>query len=56
MTCDHKWKIFKKFKKEGKNLMGIKYFDTVYHLQCEKCGEMKSQIAQGYDEADDQNN
>lgn len=56
MTCEHKWKIFKKFKHIGKNLMGKETIDTCYHLQCEKCGEMKSQIAQGWDEADESKN
>ena len=45
--CEHKFKIHKEIKKVGKNLLGQKTIDTIYHLQCEKCGKMKTEIAQG---------
>lgn len=48
--CSHKWKIIKEFKDEGKNLLGKKFIDTIYHSQCEKCGAIKSERAQGFEE------
>lgn len=48
--CDHKWKIIKQFKEISKSLMGKKLVDTIYHLQCEKCGDLKSRRAQGFQE------
>ena len=48
--CEHKFKIIKEFVRTRKNLMGQKVKETIYHLQCEKCGVMKSQIAQGAEE------
>jgi len=47
--CQHKWKIIKQFKKESKNLFGLKVEDTIYHLQCEKCGDVCSRVTQGSD-------
>lgn len=51
--CEHKWKIIKKFKVKTKPIMGMmgkETTDTCYHLQCEKCGDLKSRVAVGWDE------
>ena len=47
IECDHKWKIMKEFVREHKNLMGGKSMETVYHLQCEKCGDVCSRVCNG---------
>ncbi len=47
--CEHKWKILKKFKVKGKDWMRRETEDTCYHLQCEKCGLIKSSVAVGWD-------
>ena len=48
--CEHKFKIYKEFVKKGKNFLGQKTTQTIYHMQCEKCGAMKTQIADGAEE------
>lgn len=48
--CNHKFKILKEFERTSKNLMGNEKTETVYHLQCEKCGVMKTQICDGFEE------
>ena len=51
MECNHKFKILKEFTRVSKNLMGLKKEETVYHLQCEKCGELKTQICEGIEDS-----
>jgi len=48
--CEHKWKVIKKFRLESKNLMGKENIDTCYHLQCSKCGDLKSRTVIGWEE------
>jgi len=48
--CEHKFKVYKEFVRTRKNLMGQKVKETIYHLQCEKCGKMKTEIAEGSEE------
>jgi len=48
MECEHKFKIIKQFKKISKNILGMVLEDTIYHLQCEKCGDLISRIVKGY--------
>jgi len=45
--CDHKFKIFKEFAQRSKNMIGIESEETVYHLQCSKCGDMKTRVLSG---------
>ena len=44
--CEHKFKVLKEIKKEGKNMFGLKTEDLIYHLQCEKCGDIVSRKTQ----------
>lgn len=45
--CEHKWKIIKQKIVKNKNLLGIESEDTLYHLQCTKCGDLKSRTCVG---------
>lgn len=49
VDCIHKFKILKEFKRTSKSLVGQLKEETVYHLQCEKCGLMKTQICDGFE-------
>ena len=46
-NCQHKWKIMKTIERTNKNLMGVKTAETVYHLRCEKCGDLCSRRCVG---------
>ena len=48
-NCEHKFKIYKEFVRLKKNFMGQQVKETIYHLQCEKCGVIKTSIAEGGD-------
>ena len=41
-NCQHKWKVMKTIERTHKNMMGAKSPETVYHLKCEKCGDLCS--------------
>lgn len=40
--CQHKWKIIKVIERTHENFIKIKSPETVYHLRCEKCGDICS--------------
>lgn len=46
-NCQHKWKIMKTIDTTTKNMMGVKTPETVYHLRCEKCGDLCSRRCYG---------
>lgn len=46
VECEHKFEVIKEIKKKGKNIMGQETEDIIYHLQCKKCGVIKSSKAQ----------
>jgi len=41
-TCQHKWKIMKTIERTHENFIKQKSPETVYHLRCEKCGDICS--------------
>lgn len=41
-TCQHKWEIMKVIERTHENFIKQKSPETVYHLRCEKCGDLCS--------------
>lgn len=53
MECRHKWKIIKEIAHREKSLFARLFFtnkidlNTIYHLQCSKCGDIRQRWAGG---------
>ncbi len=46
-NCQHRWKIMKTIERTHKNMLQQTSPETVYHLRCEKCGDLCSRRCYG---------